>query len=438
MPWATGQKWFTDGDREALSWLRQACESSRAEILARLPLPFALNRGAVLSAEDGSELTAQCWDDLMTALSGDTGPLSERLAAYGAHSACSGTDLRSVSEALEAVRRSVVHVLIERYASAPHELEGALYVMQRLFDRTSHAITREYLRYREALMEEQRRKEDLEHRHVRELEAENMRIQAASRLKSEFLANMSHELRTPLNSIIGFADLLHDREIAPDTPQHQEFLSDILKSARHLLKLINDVLDLAKVEAGKMEFQPEETDLAQLVSEVTDVLQTFAIERRVVLAQEVPENTPSVCIDPARLRQVLYNFLSNALKFTPAGGRVTIRAHTLESDQLRVEVEDTGSGIAPENLPRLFVEFEQLEWQGSVRAAGTGLGLALTKRIVEAQGGEVGVHSELGEGSTFWATLPFQLDCERPFRATSYFQELRPSQSDRPRESEKA
>jgi PAS domain S-box-containing protein len=239
-----------------------------------------------------------------------------------------------------------------------------------------------------------------------QLEAQNHRIRESSRLKSEFLANMSHELRTPLNSIIGFADLLYDGDIKPDSPQHHEFLGDILKSGRHLLQLINDVLDLAKVEAGKLEFRPEKFDLAHLISEVTTVVRAIAYGKRINIEIDVASDVTEVKLDPARLKQVLYNYISNALKFTPDGGRVWVRTRAEGPDCFRVEVEDNGQGIAEADLGRLFVEFQQLDAGTTKRHAGTGLGLALTKRIVEGQHGTVGVTSEVGKGSIFFAVLP--------------------------------
>ena len=252
---------------------------------------------------------------------------------------------------------------------------------------------------------ERKRAEELRSRSV-QLEAENQRIQEANRLKSEFLANMSHELRTPLNSIIGFADLLYDEEVAPDSPQHREFLGDILKSGRHLLQLINDVLDLAKIEAGKMEFRAEETDLKRVVGEVLDVLRSIAQEGEISLHQYVDPELGTVVVDPARLKQVLYNYLSNGLKFTPTGGRVEVRVTALGLREFKLEVEDTGIGIDDGDLSRLFLEFEQLDHGTTKRHPGTGLGLALTRRIVEAQGGSVAVRSTRGKGSVFSATLP--------------------------------
>ncbi|MEZ0228282.1 MAG: PAS domain S-box protein, partial [Planctomycetota bacterium] len=241
-----------------------------------------------------------------------------------------------------------------------------------------------------------------------ELEEQNRRMQEANRLKSEFVANMSHELRTPLNSIIGFAKLLHSGKAGPMAPAHGEYVGDILTSAKHLLQLINDVLDLAKVESGKMDFRPEPIVLAKVVSEVRDILRGLASEKRVRVDAEVDATLADIVLDPARLKQVLYNYLSNAIKFTPDNGRVSIRMVPETPGTFRVSVEDSGIGIAEEDIHRLFVEFQQLDAGTAKRYAGTGLGLALTKRIVEAQGGSVGVKSKVGEGSTFHAVLPLK------------------------------
>ena len=239
-----------------------------------------------------------------------------------------------------------------------------------------------------------------------ELELQNRRIQEASRLKSEFLANMSHELRTPLNAIIGFAELLHDGQVDPATPQHAEFLGDILTSGRHLLQLINDVLDLAKVEAGKLEFRPELVDPGRLIQEVCAILRTAAATKRIRFVIEVDPAVGTVHIDPSRFKQVVYNYLSNALKFTSDGGRIDVRVRAEDDASFRLEVADTGVGIPAAELGKLFIEFQQLEAGAAKRHQGTGLGLALTRRLVEAQGGRVGVRSTVGVGSTFHAVLP--------------------------------
>src|SRR3989441_883717 len=238
----------------------------------------------------------------------------------------------------------------------------------------------------------------------------------AGAYKSQFLANMSHELRTPLNAILGFTQLLHEGEVGPLTDQQRDFLGNVLTSSRHLLRLINDVLDLAKVESGKLDFRPESIDRAQVTGEVGAILRTTASEKQVRVEMAIDPAIGRVVLDPARLKQVLYNYLSNALKFTPAGGVVTVRAVPEGADFFRIEVHDTGDGIQPEELPRLFVEFQQLDAGAAKKHAGTGLGLALTKRIVEAQGGTVGVRSTPGAGSVFHAVLPRRMKGHRSHR----------------------
>jgi DNA-binding response OmpR family regulator len=205
---------------------------------------------------------------------------------------------------------------------------------------------------------------------------------------------------------MGFSELMHDAKVGPVSAQHKEFLGDILASARHLLQLINDVLDLAKVESGKMEFRPEPVDLPNLVGEVRDILRTLAAKKRIHIETEVSLTPTGVVVDPSKLKQVLYNYLSNALKFTPEEGRVTIRGRPEGEEAFCLEVEDTGIGIRQEDLGRLFVEFQQLDASAAKKYPGTGLGLALTKRIVEAQGGRVGVRSTPGQGSLFFVVLP--------------------------------
>ncbi len=227
-----------------------------------------------------------------------------------------------------------------------------------------------------------------------------------SRLKSAFVANMSHELRTPLNGIIGFSQLLYSGGIDPATAEYKQSLGDILSSARHLLSLINNVLDLAKVESGNMEFTPESVEPGPLVEEVRGVLRAVAAQKNIRVDAEVAPELGQVVLDSAKLRQVLYNYVSNAIKFSGNGTRVTIRMRSDGNDWFRLEVEDNGEGIRAENLKKLFIEFHQLDSSSSRRHQGTGLGLALTRRIVEAQGGSVGVTSEPGKGSIFWAILP--------------------------------
>jgi len=237
------------------------------------------------------------------------------------------------------------------------------------------------------------------------LEAENHQIQEANRLKSEFLANMSHELRTPLNAVIGFADLLQSGFIKPDSPKHDEFLGHIGTSGRHLLQLINDVLDLSKVESGKFDFYPEPVNLQALLKEVLDVLHTAIQRKQITIATDIDSSLTDLQLDPARLKQALYNYLSNAIKFTGSGGQVLVRATAADTEHFRIEVEDSGIGISAADLPRLFVDFQQLDAGYNKQHQGTGLGLALTRRLVQAQGGSVGVRSTLGVGSVFHLVL---------------------------------
>jgi CheY-like chemotaxis protein len=199
---------------------------------------------------------------------------------------------------------------------------------------------------------------------------------------------------------------MHDGRVGPVSGPHKECLVDILTSSRHLLQLINDVLDLSKVEAGKMEFRPEALQLPKIVGEVRDILRTISAQKRITVTTEFEPGLEEITADAGKLKQVLYNYLSNALKFTPDGGRVTIRTKAEGADDFRIEVQDNGVGIRPEDLSRLFIEFQQLDAGTAKTHQGTGLGLALTKRIVEAQGGHVGVSSTPGEGSLFYAVLP--------------------------------
>jgi protein-histidine pros-kinase len=244
------------------------------------------------------------------------------------------------------------------------------------------------------------------HRRSRELEEQNLRIEEANRLKSEFLANMSHELRTPLNGIIGFSEYMVDEKAGPLNWEQKEYLSDVLTSARHLLHLINDVLDLAKIEAGKMELSPETFAINEVIGEVCTIIEPMASQKNITMSAETPPETVFVTVDPVKFKQVLYNLLSNAVKFTPENGDIKLSARLEDHKRIRVEVKDTGIGIKTEDVPRLFHEFEQLDSGLGRKQQGTGLGLALTKKIVELQGGSIAVESEFGKGSTFTVALP--------------------------------
>jgi PAS domain S-box-containing protein len=249
-----------------------------------------------------------------------------------------------------------------------------------------------------------------------ELETQYHQIQEASRLKSEFLANMSHELRTPLNAIIGFTELLLRGYAGALLAPQQEFLNDVLTSAKHLLRLLDDVLDLSKVEAGKMVFYPEATFLTQIMQEVHAIVHPLAAKKRLKITIDIDPVIDAVTLDPGKFKQVLYNYLSNAIKFTPDEGQISVQASDAGNNAFRLDVRDSGIGIALQDIERLFVAFQQLDTGTRKKYQGTGLGLALSKQIVEAQGGRVGVASVVGQGSTFWALLPRHISAqnERP------------------------
>jgi len=253
--------------------------------------------------------------------------------------------------------------------------------------------------------ESKRLREQLELRN-RELEVQNERVQQANRLKSEFLASMSHELRTPLNSIIGFSDFLLTADDHPLDPEQREYLTDILNSGNHLLSLINDVLDLAKVESGKLQLHPVEFTLRDAVDEVCSSLRPQRGEHELSLTVDVSADIDRVVLDVVRFKQILYNLLSNAVKFTPKGGHIGVEVLPINDVQFVVRVSDSGIGIAEKDLPRIFREFEQLDSGTARRYAGTGLGLPVTRKLVERMAGAIHVESRVGVGSTFTVTLP--------------------------------
>jgi signal transduction histidine kinase len=229
-------------------------------------------------------------------------------------------------------------------------------------------------------------------------------LEAASRHKSEFLANMSHELRTPLNAIIGFSQVLRDQMVGPVNEKQAEYLDDIVSSGNHLLSLINDVLDLSKVEAGQIELDVHPFSLREALERGVVMVRERATEDGVRIAFVADPDVDVVEGDERRIKQVIFNLLSNAVKFTPTGGEVDVSASRVNGE-VRVSVADTGPGVAPEDRDRIFQEFQQSE-TGVGLPEGTGLGLALSKRFVELHGGRIWLESELGHGSTFTFALP--------------------------------
>lgn len=238
-----------------------------------------------------------------------------------------------------------------------------------------------------------------------QLKAQNEELEKASRAKSDFLARMSHELRTPLNVVMGFAELMLDEVPGEINDEQRQCLDDILTSGRHLLGLINEVLDLTKVEAGKVELKLQDVALAEVVESVTSAMTALLSQRKQSLEVSLDDGLPLVRADEARLRQVLFNLLSNASKFTPDGGRLKIEA-SAKNGWCQVNVSDNGTGIKEENLKQIFEPFYQADDAISRERKGTGLGLTLVKEIVEMHGGRILVESEYGKGSSFIFTLP--------------------------------
>ena len=237
----------------------------------------------------------------------------------------------------------------------------------------------------------------------KELERQNHEVERATQLKSQFLASMSHELRTPLNAIIGFSDLLAEKTADHLTDKQNRFIGHVRNGARHLLQLINDILDLSKIESGLLELRPETFSLTEAMPEVLSVIKPLAIAKKIRI--EHAEETLSVYADRVRFKQILYNLLSNALKFTPEGGRVRVEGSS-DGSLVSIAVTDSGIGIRLEDQQLIFEEFRQTGESTKGVKEGTGLGLAITKRLVERQGGTIRVTSELGRGSCFTFTLP--------------------------------
>jgi two-component system, NtrC family, sensor kinase len=239
----------------------------------------------------------------------------------------------------------------------------------------------------------------------REIEDKSRQIEAANRHKSEFLANMSHELRTPLNAIIGFSEVLGERLFGELNEKQAEYTEDILSSGRHLLSLINEILDLSKVEAGRMELELAKFDLPLAIDNARTFVRERAAKHGINLDVTVDERLGDFIGDERKIKQILLNLLSNAVKFTPEGGRIGINARQADGS-VEISVSDTGVGIAPEDQAKIFEEFRQVGSDYAHKVEGTGLGLTLAKKFVELHGGKIWVESEVGKGSIFSFTLP--------------------------------
>ncbi len=246
---------------------------------------------------------------------------------------------------------------------------------------------------------------------LEEVRAANGRLKELDRLKSQFLANMSHELRTPLNAIIGFSELISDGLAGPTTPEQIDYLNNISTSGRHLLELINDILDLSKIQAGRMKLERQRLTVTSLVAEVQAIIAPLTARKQQQFNLQLMPNLPLIEVDPLRIKQVLINLLGNSSKFTPDGGQVTLRVTRIESDLLLFSVSDTGRGIPPAAQATIFEEFRQAQ-DAADREEGTGLGLAIAQRLIELHGGRIWVESagQPGLGATFYFTLPTQPD----------------------------
>jgi signal transduction histidine kinase len=239
----------------------------------------------------------------------------------------------------------------------------------------------------------------------KEIQEKSAQLEVANRHKTEFLANMSHELRTPLNAIIGFSEVLLQRMFGELNPQQADYLEDIMSSGRHLLTLINDILDLSKIEAGRMELEAAPFSLVAALNNAVTLVRERATSHGIRLELEVAPELDTMVADERKLKQVVVNLLTNAVKFTPDGGTVSLRA-ARENGEVRLSVHDTGIGIAREDQERIFEEFQQATHRGDQSREGTGLGLTLSKRMVELHGGTLSVSSTPGKGSTFTVALP--------------------------------
>mgnify|MGYP001439456490 CR=1 FL=1 len=242
---------------------------------------------------------------------------------------------------------------------------------------------------------------ELEHLQREKIEA----LQQADVLKDQFISILSHELRTPINAITGFGSILDDEVVGPLTEQQHVYLHKMLAGADALLDLVNDLLDLSRIQAGRFHLSPQPYDFAMVVSEKLSSLQPLATPKHLHLINDVPQDLPLLVGDAQRIGQVLINLINNAIKFTPDEGSIRVRA-CLDGQVLRCEIQDTGIGVAAKDLDKLFKPFTQVDMSSTRQAGGTGLGLTISKSLVEAHGGQIGVESQPGKGSTFWFTLP--------------------------------
>ena len=419
-------------DSEIFRWLRAAGDGDTATHAGAAGVPKvwavavpAADRGTGLRITIGvprAELTAEADRDLFAAFAALAATLL--LVCAGALALAELGIRRPVTRIIGAVGRFSTGDLNARIGG-PYP-KGELGGLMAALDATADRL--------QAQNDEIRRlNEDLERRvaeRTAEVERKNVELERASRMKSDFLANMSHELRTPLNSIIGFSEMLRDGVLGKLEAKQCGFAADIFDAGTHLLSLINDILDLSKVEAGMLEFETGTVDVAALLKASTLIVREKVRAHRIRLDTQFDPALGAMAADERKLKQIVYNLLSNAVKFTPEGGAVTLRARRCaraevaldatmpgrllplppgeDGEFLAITVEDNGMGIAEEHLAKLFEPFVQLDSSVSRRQGGTGLGLSLVRRLAELHGGTVGVASRAGAGSRFCVWLPWR------------------------------
>lgn len=283
--------------------------------------------------------------------------------------------------------------------------KGAIITSQDITDRQR---AEEEIRKNEKLLREQAK--ELEKRvkeRTQELAVANKFLEKANQAKSDFLTNMSHELRTPLNIIIGFTEVLRDGSFGRIDKKQAEFVNNILVSSKHLLGLINDILDLSKIESGKIELVSNEFLLPELIKSIKIIIEELALKKNITIDSRISSKVSVINADEEKIKQIMYNLLSNAIKFTPDGGKIDIRAD-IKNKKLWVSVADTGIGIKQKDIDKLFESFHQINNEYTRKYKGTGLGLVLTKKLVELHGGKIFVESKFGKGSTFTFTIPLK------------------------------
>jgi len=241
---------------------------------------------------------------------------------------------------------------------------------------------------------------------IAELSERNIELYKANKIKSEFLANISHEFRTPLNAILGFADIIREKPQVLEKEKAKRYAENIIAGGKRLLSMINDLLDLAKIEAGKMELHIEELEVPELCKSLVTSFSPLTKTKRIKIKLVLDDNIPSLLADAGKVQQILYNFLSNAVKFTPQRGRIEIRVGMLNDKTLRVSVSDTGCGIAEADREKIFDKFRQTDGSITRQSAGSGLGLTISKDLAAMLAGSIGMESRLGHGATFWLDIP--------------------------------